>query len=505
MGPVSGVLASSFSIPAGGVAATNGFYQVTLAAVDATGRAATNAVSIYPVAAATPAVWSSYYPFTSGAQDASNRFNGTLRNGASIVSDLVRGNVLGLQPLTSQYVSLPAGAGAAQTVSGWVKWNGGNPWQRIFDFGQNIGDYFFLTTSDGAGLPQCAITPQSAVYVQALESPVAMPVGQWTHVAVAMDGREGILYLNGSAVAVNNSVNLLPSDLAPTNCNFGKSQFPADPTFNGRLSAMRLNSATVPLARIIAPLPAITQPAGGSLFAGGSPLNFAGTATDYSGVPLSTNAFAWAGEFHSNSVAYASFGPLMGVTNGAYLVPANAAIITNIFYRVNLVVTDTNGYQSAASADVGPQTSQLTFDTVPPGLQLTLDGQALATPASLAAVDGMNHSVVAPSPQAQSGTNYQFVVWSDGGSAAHTLAVPDTNANFTASYLQPVLGAGATAGGLSLSWPQWAGAMNLYSTTNLAPPIAWSPVAITQAIANGWLTVQLPATNGNVFYHLQLP
>jgi len=505
LGPTSGMTSGSFNIPTSGVSATNGFYQVILSAVDTAGRMATNAVNIFPVSAAAPAGWASYYPFTSGAQDASNNFNGTFKNGASIVSDPTRGNVVGLLPLTSEYVSLPAGAGAAQTVSGWVKWSGGSSWQRVFDFGQNTSQFFFLTTSDSSNLLQCAITPQASVYNQIIESPVPMPTSQWTHLAVVMDGREGILYLNGNAVAVNNSVNLLPSDIGSTNCNFGKSQFPADPTFNGRLSSMRLNSSAVPLAQIIAPLPAITQPTNGSLFAGGWLLNFAGTATDYSGAPLSTNAFSWTGELHSNGVAFAVFGPLTGVTNGAYFVPANAATITNIFYRLYLMATDTNGNQQTVSADVGPQTSQLTLGTVPAGLQLLLDGQTLTTTTSLVAVVGMNRLVTAPSSQSQSDTNYQFVIWSDGGAATHYLTVPGTSAAFTASYLQPSLGIGSGAGGLNLSWPQWAGAMNLYSTTNLSPPISWSPVAATQVVSNGLVSIQVPSTNGSVFYRLQSP
>src|SRR6185437_1809327 len=113
------------------------------------------------------------------------------------------------------------------------------------------------------------------VYVQTIESPITFPVGQWTHVAVVMDGNEGILYLNGQAVAVNNSVNLLPSDITPTNCYFGRSEFSADPYFNGRMSALRLNSSALSLAQMIAPQPVITLPATGSLFTGGEQLNFA--------------------------------------------------------------------------------------------------------------------------------------------------------------------------------------------------------------------------------------
>ncbi|HWX19169.1 MAG TPA: LamG-like jellyroll fold domain-containing protein [Candidatus Binatia bacterium] len=503
-GPQSGITNGSFGIPPSGAAATNGFYQVSLSAVDSLGHAATNSVTLYPLAASASLQWASYYPFTSGAQDASNLYNSTLRNGASIVSDPVRGNVLRLLTSGNQYVSLPNGVGAAQTVSGWVNWAGGNPWQRIFDFGQNNNQFFFLTASDASSRIQCALTPNLSVYNQIIESPAPMPVNQWTHLAVVMDGRQGILYLNGSAVAVNNSVNLLPSDLAASNCNFGKSQFPADPYFNGRLSAMRLNSSAVPLSQLIAPLPLITQPANGSLFAGGQSVNFAGAATDFSGAPLGPAAFTWSGEFHSNGLTFAAFGPLSGQTTGTYLVPTNATTVTNVFYRLYLTVTDTNANHQTVSQDVQPQTSLLAFDTVPPGLQLALDGQPL-TSTSLVAVVGMARLVGAPSPQTHNGTNYQFVVWSDGGSATHEIAVPPTNATFTASYLRPSLGLGFSAGNVQLTWPQWAAAMKLYSTTDLTPPATWSLVTNTPAISGDLFILALPATNALQFYRMSLP
>ena len=413
--------------------------------------------------------------------------------------------MLNLTPSSSQYVSLPAGAGAAETISGWVKWNGGNSWQRIFDFGNNTSQFFFLTPSDGAHLPQCAITPSASVYTQTIESPVTLPTGQWTHVAVVMDGRQGMLYFNGNAVAVNNRINLLPSDIGSTNIYFGRSEFSADPYFNGRLSAFRLNSAALSLTQITAPQPVITLPTTGSLFAGGQQLNFAGIATDYSGTLLSSNTFSWSGEFHSNGVTYAAFGPLAGITNGTYLVPANAATITNIFYRVNLAVTDTNGYQQTVSRDINPQISQLTFATIPAGLQLSLDDQTLNTPTSLAAVVGMDRQLSAPSSQNISGSDHPFVIWSDGGAMTHNILVPGTNATFTASYLQPNLGAAFSAGSVNLSWPQWAGAKKLYSATNLSPPIFWSPVAIDPVSSNGLFNLQLPSTNDNLFYRLQFP
>ena len=505
LGPLGGITNGTFGIPASGPAASNGFYQVLLSAVDTAGRAASNTVSIYPAAASAPANWASYYPFASGAQDASNIYNGTLKNGASIVNDPVRGKVVNLLPLSAQYVNLPAGAGVAQTVSGWVKWSGGSSWQRIFDFGVNPNQFYYLTTSDNSNLLQCAITSDLSVYNQIIESPTPLPMNTWTHVAVVMDGREGILYVNGNAVAVNNSVNLLPSDIGSTNCNLGKSQFPADPYFNGRLSAMRLNSLPLSLAQIIAPLPAISAPTNGSLFAGGAPLDFAGTATDYSGTPLSSNAFAWSGELHSNEWIFAAFGPWLGITNGAYAVPTNATTSTNVFYRLYLTATDTNGNQQTVSEDIDPQTSQMTFSTVPVGLQVLLDGQSLVTTTTLVAVVGMSRQLAAPSPQTQAGSNYHFVVWSDGGAALHDIIVPATNALFTASYVQPSLGLNFSSNTISLTWPQWSGALKLYAATNLTPPTIWSLVTNTPASTNGLLSLELPAAYGSQFYRLQLP
>ena len=505
LGPQNGMTNGSFNIPLSGTSATNGFYQVSLSAVDNLGRTATSSVAIYPLSASGSTSWASYYPFTNGAQDASNLYNGTLKNGASIVSDPVRGNVLRLQTTANQYVSLPNGVGAAQTVSGWVYWSAGGAWQRVFDFGQNNNQFFFLTTSDAANLLQCAITPNLSVYNQIIESPSPMPINQWTHLAVVMDGRQGILYINGNAVAVNNSVNLLPSDIGSTNCNFGKSQFTADPYFNGRLSAFHLNSSPLPLAQLLAPLPVITQPTNGSLFAGGQALNFAGAAADFFGTPLNPGAFTWSGEFHSNGVTFTAFGPLSGVTNGAYLIPTNGATVTNVFYRIHLTVTDTNGNQQTVSQDVQPLTSQLTFATVPNGLQIALDGQPLMTTTSLAAVVGMTRLVGAPSPQTQNGTNYQFVIWSDGGAASHNITVPPSNATFTASFLQPNLDLSLSNGTVQLTWPGWAAAMKLYSTPNLSPPATWSLVTNLPSLSGSSFTLSLPATNATQFYRLQFP
>lgn len=248
-GPFPGVGSGAFTIPESGEEATNGFYQVILAVSDPLGRDATNCVDIYPNPTNTD--WISYYPFNNGATDANGFYNGSLVNGAATASDPVRGPILDLSG-SSQYVSLPSGIGALRTYSAWVKWAGGNEWQRIFDFGQNDIRYAMLTAKANSGNLRFEITPNGSGETRDLDSPNPLPINVWTHVAVTLDGRQAVMFINGRAVAVNSSVNLLPSDIMGTANYLGRSQFPADPYFTGEMDNVEISSETLPIEQITA-------------------------------------------------------------------------------------------------------------------------------------------------------------------------------------------------------------------------------------------------------------
>jgi hypothetical protein len=147
--------------------------------------------------------------------------------------------------------------------------------------------------------------------------------------------------------------------------------------------------------------------------------------------------------------------------------------------------------------------SRLSFATVPPGLQLALDGEPLFAPTSVVAVAGMARSLSAPSPQVVGGTNYSFVLWSDGGAPAQSLVVPETDASFTASFIAPVLAVNHGSPNLLLTWPGWAASLKLYSATNLVPPIQWTIVTNAAAPSNGSQTLTLPMDGGSRFFRLQ--
>jgi hypothetical protein len=248
-GPFSGIGGGNYSVPADGEEATNGFHRIVLVATDTLGRSATNCVDIFPNPTNTD--WMAFYPFDNGAVDTNGLFSGSLVNGATTLTDSIRGPVLNLSG-ASQYVGLPPGIGEMRTFSAWVKWGGGNTWQRIFDFGTGTSSYAMLTAKANSGRLRFEITPNGAAETRDLDSPNPLPTNVWTHVAVALDGRQAVMFVNGQAVAVNNSVNLLPSDVAGTANYLGRSQFPADSYFGGQMDSVQISSETLPIEKITA-------------------------------------------------------------------------------------------------------------------------------------------------------------------------------------------------------------------------------------------------------------
>jgi Glycosyl hydrolases family 43/Concanavalin A-like lectin/glucanases superfamily len=247
-GPISGISGGNYAVPSDGEEATNGFHRIILAVTDTFGRGATNCVDIFPNPTNTD--WTAFYSFANGAADSNGFFNGSLV-GATTPADSIRGPVLNLSG-ASQYASLPAGIGAMKTISAWVKWGGGNDWQRIFDFGKNSTSYAMLTAKANSNKLRFEITPNGAGETRDLDSPNPLPVNVWTHVAVTLDGRQAVMFVNGHAVAVDSSVNLLPSDvLGPANY-LGRSQFSADPYFKGQMDSVQISSQTLPIEQITA-------------------------------------------------------------------------------------------------------------------------------------------------------------------------------------------------------------------------------------------------------------
>jgi hypothetical protein len=71
--------------------------------------------------------------------------------------------------------------------------------------------------------------------------------------------------------------------------------------------------------------------------------------------------------------------------------------------------------------------------------------------------------------------------------------------------IAPTLRATMAGTSISLSWPQWSGPMNLYSTASLNPPASWQAVTNLPVGASGQWSLSLPVTGSARFFRLQWP
>jgi hypothetical protein len=88
--------------------------------------------------------------------------------------------------------------------------------------------------------------------------------------------------------------------------------------------------------------------------------------------------------------------------------------------------------------DVRPRHATITVATSPPGLQVTLDGMPRTAPVSELGVVGITRTLGVISPQTLGGETYEFVSWSDGGAASHSIATPELDATWTATFRKVV-------------------------------------------------------------------
>ena len=75
----------------------------------------------------------------------------------------------------------------------------------------------------------------------------------------------------------------------------------------------------------------------------------------------------------------------------------------------------------------------VTYDSVPSGLTLTIDGISRQTPFVVDDLKGFQRTISAPN-QSSGGTAYNFASWSDGGSQSHVVVVPTVDQSLVATF-----------------------------------------------------------------------
>jgi glucose/arabinose dehydrogenase len=272
----------------------------------------------------------------------------------------------------------------------------------------------------------------------------SVPQGQTVTFSVTASGATPMTYQwkkNGTAIAGATNASYTITNVQNTHAG----QYSA--TVTNSFGNATSNSATLTVTAFNSkPDGTITAPANGLIYRGGDVINFSGTATDAQDGTLPASAFTWYVQFHHD--AHIHPGPSIppGVKTGSFNIPVTGEVSANVYYRLYLVVTDAGGLKDTSYVTLLPKKSTLTFNTVPSGLQITLDGQPHTTPYSVQAVSGMQRMIAAPTPQSMGSSNYTFTNWSHGGAASQYIMVTDNNVTYTANYSGSSTG-GCTATG----------------------------------------------------------
>ncbi|MEM2430878.1 MAG: DUF6055 domain-containing protein [Candidatus Bathyarchaeia archaeon] len=124
-----------------------------------------------------------------------------------------------------------------------VKWEGGEPEQRIFSFGPREDKCMYLTPSNSEGKAEFVII--NGLTIEKLTYSSALPINQWVKIKVYIKGNIGRLYINDTLVD-EREITLDPDDLievntnSVNNCNYlGRGVTENYPYFKGEIDYFR--------------------------------------------------------------------------------------------------------------------------------------------------------------------------------------------------------------------------------------------------------------------------
>jgi hypothetical protein len=220
------------------------------------------------------------YSFNDGtARDSAGAADGTLVHnpgiaGGQLVFDPAVNNGINTNVITGQYVDLPNGVANLRnlTIETWFTWRGGDRFARLYDFGnvqQKIDVLPSDTTQTYAGQGYIVLSPRnnpgnmfaqisldthggaSDTNIVAMATP--LPTATELHVTFVYDrdGGQERLYLNGQMVS-QNTATVDPSTRLYLNSWIGRSQFGADPFFNGSINEFRIYDNALTSAAVLA-------------------------------------------------------------------------------------------------------------------------------------------------------------------------------------------------------------------------------------------------------------
>jgi hypothetical protein len=184
------------------------------------------------------------------------------------------------------------------------------------------------------------------------------------------------------------------------------------------------------------PTPFISAPVEGTTFKAGDTFAFSGFGTDLEDGRLAPSKLVWRVDFQHHDHSHPFIPDTRGVEGGSFTIPTTGETSDDVWYRIYLTATDSQNISRTSYRDILPQKAAITLTTVPPGLELLLDGTTVRTPHIFVGVAGIQRTIEARSQIGEAGV-FEFLGWSDGGAPMHAISTPGRDTTFTATFRNP--------------------------------------------------------------------
>ena len=182
-----------------------------------------------------------------------------------------------------------------------------------------------------------------------------------------------------------------------------------------------------------APSPEISTPAEGTTWRVGDTIEFTGSATDPEDGVVPATELDWEVDLaHCPASCHIhSLLGLLGQAGGSVTAPPHEYPSHLV---LTLTATDAFGRSASTSRLLDPLTSQITVDSSPPGLEVTLDDQTEPSPLTRTEIVGSSHGVSTEPAQEHGADEWLWQSWSDNGPLAHSVVATDEDTSVTAKF-----------------------------------------------------------------------
>jgi hypothetical protein len=206
-----------------------------------------------------------------------------------------------------------------------------------------------------------------------------------------------------------------------------------DCVVTNELGSVASDAATLTVVVDAPPAPVILTPKEGKLYKAGQTLSFKGAATDAEDGKLPASAYSWRVDFRHDEHFHPFYPETAGKKSGSARIPRVGETSANVWYRVHLTVTDSQGVTATTYRDVFPQKVTITVNA-PAGAGIDLDGQPMTAPFSFEAVVGIARQLTASPTAIVGDVSAPFQRWTGKRGSVLDLVTPAKDKTYTASY-----------------------------------------------------------------------